>query len=117
MMDFGALTLLDWRDTYRQFQFVKDRIGGKSDEVFWIVGSDKEYAAYVEFGTYKMEAQPYLRPAVKAVVNNPDRYVADARSVEGYVKNIALAIEKLAKENAPVDTGELMNSIEAVRIK
>lgn len=28
------------------------------------VGSDKEYAAAVETGTYKMKAQPYLKPAM-----------------------------------------------------
>lgn len=30
------------------------------------VGTNKEYAGYVEFGTYKMPAQPYLVPALKA---------------------------------------------------
>lgn len=28
------------------------------------IGFDKEYASYVEYGTSKMEAQPYLRPAL-----------------------------------------------------
>jgi HK97 gp10 family phage protein len=28
------------------------------------VGFSESYASYVEFGTYKMAAQPYLRPAV-----------------------------------------------------
>ncbi|MDD6484516.1 MAG: HK97 gp10 family phage protein [Clostridiales bacterium] len=28
------------------------------------VGTNKEYGAYVEFGTYKMAAQPYLVPAL-----------------------------------------------------
>ena len=27
------------------------------------IGFSEEYASYVEFGTYKMAAQPYLRPA------------------------------------------------------
>lgn len=27
-------------------------------------GAEREYAAYVEYGTWKMGAQPYLRPAV-----------------------------------------------------
>lgn len=31
-----------------------------------VVGTNKEYAMYVEFGTYKMDAQPYLVPALKA---------------------------------------------------
>lgn len=27
------------------------------------IGTNVEYASYVEFGTYKMEAKPFLRPA------------------------------------------------------
>ena len=30
-----------------------------------IVGTNVEYAAYVELGTYKMAPRPYLRPAVE----------------------------------------------------
>lgn len=37
-------------------------------------GADREYAAYVEYGTWKMGAQPYLRPAV-----NEGRQFAQAR--------------------------------------
>lgn len=29
------------------------------------IGTDVEYAPYVEFGTYKMSAQPYLRPGIE----------------------------------------------------
>ena len=29
------------------------------------IGTSVEYAPYVEFGTYKMRAQPYLRPALE----------------------------------------------------
>jgi HK97 gp10 family phage protein len=36
------------------------------DEVQGFVGTNVEYAPYVEWGTSKMEAQPYLRPAVNA---------------------------------------------------
>lgn len=35
------------------------------------VGTNVEYAAYVEFGTVKMRPRPYLRPAV---LNYTDRY-------------------------------------------
>ena len=35
----------------------------------WGVGTNTEYAPYVEFGTYKMKAQPYLRPAFDKVKN------------------------------------------------
>jgi len=37
------------------------------------VGSAKEYAVYQEFGTRKMQAQPYLRPAVEAVNTNAEQ--------------------------------------------
>ncbi len=39
-------------------------IHGQVDGITAMVGTNKEYAAYVEFGTYKMAAQPYLIPAL-----------------------------------------------------
>ena len=33
-----------------------------SDDV--LIGFNADYASYVEFGTYKMAAQPFLRPAM-----------------------------------------------------
>lgn len=41
------------------------------DENTEIIGSNVEYAPYVELGTVKMRAQPYLRPAVE---NHWDEY-------------------------------------------
>ena len=35
----------------------------------YYVGTNVEYAPFVEYGTKKMRAQPYLRPAVRKVVN------------------------------------------------
>ena len=37
---------------------------GQGDDVE--IGFNAEYASYVEFGTYKMAAQPYLRPALES---------------------------------------------------
>lgn len=37
-----------------------------------VVGSATEYAAYVEFGTRRQRAQPFLRPAVIIEVNGPN---------------------------------------------
>lgn len=37
-----------------------------------IVGSAMEYAIYVEFGTRKMGAQPYLRPAIVLEIFGPN---------------------------------------------
>lgn len=41
----------------------------QSDEPAAYIGSNVEYAAYVELGTYKMKAQPYLKPAIADHVN------------------------------------------------
>ena len=114
------LDLVAWRDVFRQLAFIQDRVAGNrpnADNVTWIVGSDKEYAAFVEFGTSQQEAQPYLRKALAEVAEDPDRYVDDAKSVEGYVRNVALAVERRAKIHAPVDTGALQASIEAFRVE
>ncbi len=35
------------------------------------IGTDVEYAPYVEFGTYKMKAKPYLKPGI---MNNMSQY-------------------------------------------
>jgi len=42
---------------------------GKIKNSAYYVGTNVHYAPYVEFGTRKMTAQPYLRPAAKKVVN------------------------------------------------
>lgn len=33
------------------------------------VGTSVEYAPYIEFGTYKMDARPYIKPAVGNYLN------------------------------------------------
>ena len=39
---------------------IGNKVSGKNAEIF----ATAEYAAYVEYGTYKMAAQPYLAPAL-----------------------------------------------------
>ena len=43
-----------------------DTQGLKDDEVY--VGSNSDHAIFQEYGTFKLPAQPYLRPAMEAVV-------------------------------------------------
>lgn len=45
---------------------LKQSITSQTDGLTGEVGASKEYAGYVEFGTYKMAAQPYLVPALKS---------------------------------------------------
>lgn len=43
--------------------FLRSTVFVKEDGDDVLIGFDAPYASYVEFGTYKMEAQPFLRPA------------------------------------------------------
>ena len=55
-------------------------IGRNGDKAVYI-GSNVEYAAYVEMGTSKTKAQPYLKPAV---VDHAEEY---KRIAEEFLKN------------------------------
>ena len=57
-------------------------INDQGDEV--LIGFDAEYASYVEFGTYKMEAQPYLRPAIDEMELEALRAIVDHITQQGY---------------------------------
>ncbi len=78
------------------------------------LGATADYALYVEFGTSRMAAQPFLRPALDA---NQDKFV-DAL-VTGALNGNALTeldvigqdMEDYAKSIVPVDTGFLRDSI------
>lgn len=87
-----------------------------SRNVVYVVGTNVEYAAYVEFGTSRMEAQPYLFPAASRVARDPAKHLSGADSLNDFIENLALAIEREAKERVPVDTGNLKSSIRAERI-
>jgi len=80
----------------------------------WVVGVGANYGVYVEFGTSKMAAQPYLLPATRTVMRSDFGQIeAQAESTGQVVEEIALRIEREAKDRAPVDTGNLRASIEA----
>lgn len=82
----------------------------------WVVGTNVEYAPYVEFGTSRMGAQPYLRPAVDRARGNIDSIAGNADSLDEALRLIALDIEKESKNRCPVDTGHLKGSIAADKV-
>ena len=47
--------------------FLKSNIRKKFEGGFWYAVAETLYAMFVEFGTSKMAAQPYMRPAVEAL--------------------------------------------------
>jgi len=55
-------------------------------------------------------------PAARRVARSPGQYISDPESLDDYIRQVALAIEREAKKRAPVDTGRLKNSIEAERV-
>ena len=45
---------------------IHTEVEDEGDNVNALIGTDVEYAPFVEYGTSKMNAQPYLRPAFDA---------------------------------------------------
>lgn len=56
---------------------LRQSITSQSEGLTCEVGTNKEYAMYVEFGTYKMAAQPYLVPAL---IENEDKIVETVKA-------------------------------------
>lgn len=91
------------------FDRVIDRYRINAD---YYVGTNVDYAAYIEYGTYRMQAQPYLRPAANKVRGNLKDIISRQSNMEGAIKAVALEVESDAKRRCPVDTGNLRGSIE-----
>lgn len=102
-------------DTIQLLDQVRLRWG---EDVTWVVGPTAHYGIYVELGTSRQKPQPYLEPAVRSVIAEAERLTksVDDGSAEA-VKILAFEIERRAKKNAPVDTGNLRASITAERVK
>lgn len=107
----------------------------------YVVGTDVEYAVYLEFGTRYMPPYSFFRPALRELEANPDAFidrhssttVDEIETADGLVKALALALERAITQNATanasgrspgvnpehpqVQTGTLRNSIEAQRIQ
>lgn len=91
---------------------------GATDKVVWVVSVGAKYGSYVEFGTSKMKAQPFLFPAARTVMRQDfprleTRALQSSDPMEAIVRLVAVAIEGKAKRYAPVDTGFLRSSIQA----
>ena len=82
-----------------------------------IVADGVEYGIYQEMGTVKMDAHPFMVPAVEAVrpgFTQAFQGCITLAQAEQVVEKAAREVEKRAKINAPVDTSALRNSIHVV---
>jgi hypothetical protein len=100
-------------DAIGAFRSFKTRFG---EDVVYVTGTNVEYAVYVELGTSKMEAQPYLLRATREVMAAPEKHI-NSTTTAGICRDLALAIERLAKKYAPVKSGNLKGSIQAERVR
>ena len=66
-------------DAGEQSGSISGEIGAKTDHEMYL-GTNVEYAPYVEYGTTRMEAQPFIRPAIE---NHQEEY---KRIMEGELK-------------------------------
>jgi hypothetical protein len=94
----------------------------------YTVGTGVEYAVYLEFGTSKMDAKPFVRPTINEVrIQGVDGFIAhntkttvDAQeSLNDVIRILAFAMERRMKEiitqKGLIETGTLRASIVAVR--
>lgn len=105
------------------------------------VNAGAEYAVYLEFGTRNMPPYPFFRPALRELDANPDAFidrhtntaVDEIDDADTLVQTLAFALERAITQNAnanasgrspgvnpehpKVQTGNLVNSIQAQRIQ
>jgi hypothetical protein len=109
----AGLTMLGMDAAFDALEAFEDEM---TDDTAY-VGTTAEYASFVEFGTENQQAQPYLRPALQQGLA-PARIeqVLDgvlSGEIDNKAAQIAFEVESIAKNNAPVDTGNLQGSIAA----
>lgn len=98
-----------------------------NDGTVYLVGPTTNYAVHHEFGTSKMEARPFMRPAAERVRSNLNHHIRKISTSQGIpltseeavVRCAALAVETEAKKIADRkdvrDSGTTIASIQARR--
>lgn len=92
------------------------KINIESDAVY-VVGTNVKYSIFVEYGTSRMAAQPYFRPAIREIEREIPVLAEKAGSTDELIKLIALGLERKIAQKAPVDTGNLAASIQSERVR
>ena len=101
--------LIGYTEWLSEFTGAAERFGTMGQPTY-VVGSDVYYAAHQEYGTYKMPAQPHLRPATDAMRGNIDKYFRSASNPDEALKRAAADLAGDVQRRAPVDSGNLRAS-------
>lgn len=123
MVDFGFGFGGDIEDVTETMEDLQENASGGGT---WFVGTAVEYSIYLEFGTSKMDAKPFVRPALAEarrdlesfIKRNTEREIGDFETAGEVVRAIAFALERKIKEiitkKSLIDTGTLRASVLAV---
>lgn len=110
-----AITITGAKEAQAATQRLADgcEVAGRTSVV---VGASARYAKYVEYGTRRMRARPYLRPALEAVERSlRGRLVAalpqGAQPVAAALTGLGREAVVQAQRVVPVRTGNLRRSI------
>lgn len=98
----GAAAFLDALDD------LKDTYTADGDG--YVVGTNVPYSIHQEFGTYKMAAQPHVRPGIDATRAQMAEFATRADDLDEFLSLTAHHLEGEIKTRAPVDTGHLRAS-------
>lgn len=75
------------------------------------VAAMADYSSHVEFGTWKMDAQPFMRPAVDSARGQIRTLSRRANSIDQLLYLLSINIRDFARRYAAVDTGYMKNNI------
>jgi len=92
------------------------------DETAYIVGPTVSYSVFVDRGTSKMEARPFVRPAAERVQANLETEVGrfldgglNDSSMDAITRAAALAVQRemqrIITQKGAVDTGTMRSSV------
>lgn len=81
------------------------------------VYTDVEYAKHQEYGTSRHSAQPFMGPGAAAAQARLGQFTSSADSTDDIARQVAEAAQSEAKSRAPVDTGQLRDSISVRKIR
>jgi len=118
MTDLG-IGLRGLSDLEQEFLRREERWAVDAD---YVVGTAVEYAVYVNYGTRDQDPQPFFTSTLAEaradlgafVARHTDTTLEAITSAQELVQTIAFALERVMKQRAPVDTGTLRASIQAV---